>query len=63
MNECAIFVLTSLELQEKDPSKDEVASHSSALNAVIRKIGNVSQDLTGIQIDKERLSHLSRSSS
>jgi chromosome segregation ATPase len=49
MTECAMFVLTSLELQEKDPSKDEVASHSSALNAVIRKIENVSQDLTGIQ--------------
>lgn len=49
MNEAAIFILTSLELQEKDPSKDEIVSHSSALNAVIRKLGNVSQDLTGVQ--------------
>ncbi|OHT09749.1 hypothetical protein TRFO_21277 [Tritrichomonas foetus] len=49
MNEAAIFILTSLELQEKDPSKEEIASHSSALNAVIRKIGNVSQDLTGVE--------------
>jgi hypothetical protein len=49
MTEAAIFVLTSLELQEKDPSKDEIASHSSALNAVIRKIAIISQDLTGVQ--------------
>lgn len=49
MNEAAIFILTSLELQEKDPSKDEITAHSSALNAVIRKISNVSQDLTGVQ--------------
>ena len=45
MNEAAIFILTSLELQEQDPSKEEIASHSSALNAVIRKISNVSQEV------------------
>lgn len=49
MNESAIFILTSLELQEKDPTKEELAAHSSALNAVIRKIANVSQDLTGVE--------------
>lgn len=49
MNESAIFILTSLELQEKDPTKEELAAHSSALNAVIRKIANVSQDMTGVE--------------
>ena len=49
MNESAIFILTSLELQQKDPTKEELAAHSSALNAVIRKIANVSQDLTGVE--------------
>lgn len=49
MNESAIFILTSLELQEKDPTKEEVSSHSSALNAVIRKIGTISQEITGVE--------------
>ena len=49
MNEAAIFVLTSLELQEQEPSKDEVFAHSSGLNAVIRKLANISQEMTGIE--------------
>lgn len=49
MNEAAIFVLTSLELQEKDPTKDEIVSHSSGLNAVIRKLANVSQEMSGVE--------------
>jgi DNA repair exonuclease SbcCD ATPase subunit len=49
MNEAAIFILTSLELQQSDPSKDELAKHSGALNAVIRKIANVQQDWIGMQ--------------
>jgi chromosome segregation ATPase len=53
MDEAAIFILTSLELQEKGPSKEEVAGQASALNAVIRKIGNVSQDMTGIRPSDE----------
>ena len=48
-NEAAIFILTSLELQERDPTKEQLAAQSGALNAVIRKISNVSQDLTGVQ--------------
>jgi chromosome segregation ATPase len=49
MNEAAIFILTSLEFQQKDPSKDDLTAHSGALNAIIRKMANVGQDLTGIQ--------------
>lgn len=49
MNEAAIFVLTSLELQEKEPTKDEIVSHSSGLNAVIRKLANVSQEMSGVE--------------
>ena len=48
-NEAAIFILTSLELQERDPTKDQVTAQSSSLNKVIRKINNLSQDLTGVQ--------------
>ena len=48
-NEAALFILTSLELQEKDPTKEQLTAQSSALNAVIRKIGNLSQDLIGVQ--------------
>ena len=49
MNEAAIFVLTSLELQEQEPSKDEVFAHSSGLNAVIRKLANISQEMSGFE--------------
>ena len=49
MNEAAVFVLTSLELQEKEPSKDEIFSHSSGLNAVIRKLANISQEMSGVE--------------
>ncbi|KAI5482961.1 hypothetical protein TVAGG3_1075680 [Trichomonas vaginalis G3] len=49
MNEAAIFILTSLELQEKGPTKDELSQHSSGLNAVIRKLANISQDMSGIE--------------
>ena len=48
-NEAALFILTSLELQERDPTKEQVTAQSSALNAVIRKINNISQDLTGVE--------------
>lgn len=49
MNEAAVFVLTSLELQEKGPTKDEISQHSSGLNAVIRKLANISQEMSGIE--------------
>jgi chromosome segregation ATPase len=49
MNEAALFILTSLEFQNQDPSESDLAAHSGALNAIIRKMANVGQDLTGIQ--------------
>ena len=61
-NEAAIFILTSLELQERDPTKDQVAAQSSALNKVIRKINNLSQDLTGVQ-PKQQTEDVSQSQS
>ena len=49
MNEAAIFVLTSLELQEKEPTKDDIVKNSNSLNAVIRKLANVAQDISSVE--------------
>jgi hypothetical protein len=49
IDQAAIFILRSLKLQKKDPSKEEVSSQASALNGVIRKIANISQDMAGIR--------------
>jgi len=49
MNEAAIFILTSLELQEQEPTKETIVKNSNSLNAVIRKLANVAQDMTGVE--------------